>query len=64
MSLNDDITQKHPKLKINMLTGPDSRITKKAYFEDINKKLEMCNVFKFSPVIESGVDITIPIKII
>ena len=62
MSLNDDIMNKHPKLKIKMLTGTDSGITKKDFFEDINTTLELCNVFIFSPVIESGVDITIPMK--
>ena len=38
-----------------------SGMTKKEYFEDINKTLEDTNVFIFTPVIESGVDITIPI---
>ena len=30
--------------------------------EDINASLEAVNVFLYSPVIESGVDITIPVK--
>ena len=34
---------------------------KKQYVEDVNKTLEF-NIFMFSPVRESGVDITIPIK--
>ena len=45
MSLNDNIMKKHPELKINMLTGTDSGITKKAYFENINKTLEDCKFF-------------------
>ena len=45
-----------------MLTGTDSGTTKKAYFENISTTLEECNVFIFSPVIESGVDITIPMQ--
>ena len=61
MSLNDDIRKRHPELKIYMITRKDSGITKTPY-EAINKTLEDCNVFIFSPVIESGVDITIPMK--
>lgn len=62
MSLHDDIMRRHSDLKINVLTGYDSGITKKACFEDINKTLEACNVFIFSPVIESGVAITLQMK--
>ena len=40
----------------------DSGMTKKEYLEDINKTLESTNVFIHSPVIESGVDISIPVK--
>ena len=62
MSLNDDIMKKRPELNTKMLTGTDSGITKKAYFEKINNTLEDCNVCIFSPVIESGVEIIIPMK--
>ena len=62
MSLNDNIMKKDPELKIKMLTGTHSGITKTVYFEDIKNTLEPCDVFIFSPVIESGVDITIPMK--
>ena len=54
--------KKHLELNIKMLTGTDSGITKKAYFEDTHKTLEPCNVFTFSPVIGSGVDFTIPMQ--
>ena len=40
----------------------DSGTKNKAYFEDINETLQATNVFIFTPVIESGVDITIPIQ--
>ena len=62
MSFNHDRRKKHPELKIKMLTGTHSGITKTVYFEDIKNTLEPCDVFIFSPVIESGVDITIPMQ--
>ena len=37
-------------------------MTKKEYFEDISESLKACSVFISSPVIEPGVDITIPMK--
>ena len=40
----------------------DSGMTNKYYFEDINTTLEATNAFIYSPVIESGVDITIQIQ--
>ena len=40
MSLNDNIMKKDPELKIKMLTGTHSGITKTVYFEDIKNTLE------------------------
>ncbi|MFM7989370.1 MAG: hypothetical protein ACKPKO_59660, partial [Candidatus Fonsibacter sp.] len=60
MSINKDLNRIYPDLKIKILTGSDSGATKKDNFNDINKTLGKCNIFIFSPVIESGVDITIP----
>ena len=37
-------------------------MTKKLVFENINETLQNVNIFIYSPVIESGVDITIPVK--
>ena len=37
MSLEDDIMKKHPELKIKMLTGTDSGVTKKAYLKIFTK---------------------------
>ena len=52
---------KYPDLKIKKLVGTDDGDTKKEFLEDINKTLEDANVFIYSPVIESGVDITVPV---
>mgnify|MGYP000020452790 CR=1 FL=1 len=60
--LEEDLTRRFPSLKIKRLVGMDSGLTKKEYFEDINKTLEATNVFICSHVIASGVDITIPVK--
>ena len=40
----------------------DSGTQKKAYFEDINETVQATNDLIFAPVIESGVDTTIPIQ--
>ena len=53
---------KYPHLTVKRLVGLDSGKTKKDFLEDINKTLENVNVFIYSPVIESGVDITIKVK--
>ena len=64
MSINEDLIRRYPELKIKILTGSDSGTTKKEYFEDINLTLQACIIFIFSPVIQSGVDITIPMKMV
>ena len=49
-------------LIVGTLTGLDDSKTKKEAFEHINETVLKCNIFIYSPVIESGVDITIKIK--
>ena len=58
VSLHDHILRRHPELKINMLTRAESGITKML---NIAMK-HWRRVFAFSPVIESGVDVTMPTK--
>ena len=62
VSIEEDLGGRFPYLKVKRLIGIDSGMTKKEYLEDINKTLESTNVFLHSPVIESGVDISIPVK--
>ena len=62
LSLEEDLRQRFPSICVRRLVGLDSGETKKQFLEDINKSLEEVNVFIYSPVIESGVDITIPVK--
>ena len=62
MSLMGDLREKFPQLVVESLVGTDSGETKRRYMEDINETLSKVNVFLYSPVIESGVDITIPVK--
>ena len=62
LSLEDALKEKYPHLNVQRLVGLDSGKTKKDFLEDINKTLENVNVFIYSPVIESGVDITIKVK--
>ena len=62
LSLEDALKEKCPHLNVQRLVGLDSGKTKKDFLEDINKTLEKVNVFIYSPVIESGVDITIKVK--
>jgi hypothetical protein len=62
INLETDIQKQFPHLCVKRLVGDDSGATKKAMLEDINKSLEEANVFIYSPTIESGVDITIPVK--
>lgn len=62
LSLEEDLRTRFPNLKVKRLVGIDSGETKKQFLEDINQSLSDTNVFLYSPVIESGVDITIPVK--
>jgi hypothetical protein len=62
VSLEESLRDKFPNLRVRRLVGTDSGATKKEVLEDINKYLENVNVFIYSPVIESGVDITVPVK--
>jgi hypothetical protein len=61
-NLNNDLQDKYPNLKILKLTGLDSGKTKKICLDNINETLKDINVFIYSPVIESGVDITIKVQ--
>ena len=62
LGLEDGLKIKYPYLNIKRLIGTDSGKTKKNFMEDINKTLESVNIFIYTPVIESGVDITIKVK--
>jgi hypothetical protein len=44
------------------ISGNDGGQTKREYLDDINETLLETNVFLYSPVIEAGVDITVPVK--
>ena len=62
LSIQEYLIQRFPHLNGKWLTGVDSGTKKKAYVEDINETLQATNVFILTPVIESCVDITIPIQ--
>ena len=62
VALEKELVQKYPHLAIKYLVGTDSGETKRQFMEDVNEALKDINVFLYSPVIESGVDITIPVK--
>jgi hypothetical protein len=62
VALEAEIQGQFPHLKVKKLIGTDSGETKKEYLEDINETLSDVNVFMYSPVIESGVDITVKVK--
>jgi hypothetical protein len=62
VALMNEIRSRKPELSVRCLTGGDSGETKRQLMENINESLRGVNVFIYSPVIESGVDITIPIK--
>jgi hypothetical protein len=51
-----------PGLRVKRLIGTDSGMTKKTVMDDVNQTLDDANVFIYSPVIESGVDITVKVK--
>jgi hypothetical protein len=61
-ALRKSLAEEHPELKILTLIGDDSGKTKRESLEDINETLKDVNVFVYSPVVESGVDITIKMK--
>ena len=52
LSLEEDLRQRFPHLNVKRLTGMDSGMAKKEYFEDINNTIEGTMVFIFTPVIE------------
>jgi len=60
-TLERDLKEKYPDLVIKKLVGTDGGETKKRFLEDINQTLEKANIFIYSPVIESGVDITVKV---
>ena len=62
VALDADLKERYPHLNIKRLIGSDSGETKRQALEDINETLEDVNVFLYSPVIESGVDITVKVK--
>ena len=62
LSIEEDFDTAIPHLNIKRLTGVESGTQQKAYFEYINETLSDTNVFIFILVIESGVDITIPVQ--
>jgi hypothetical protein len=61
-SLYNEIREEFPHLVVKKLVCQDGGETKREFFEDINQTLADTNVFLYSPVIEAGVDITVPIK--
>ena len=60
--LETELKERYPHLTVKKLVGTDGGDTKKEFLEDINKTLEDANVFIYSPVIESGVDITVKVS--
>ncbi|MFM7978867.1 MAG: hypothetical protein ACKPKO_06085, partial [Candidatus Fonsibacter sp.] len=62
IALEAGLKERYPHLYIKRLIGPDSGETKRQALEYINETLEDVNVFLYSLVIESGVDITVKVK--
>ncbi|MFM7985867.1 MAG: hypothetical protein ACKPKO_41785 [Candidatus Fonsibacter sp.] len=62
VALEAELKERYPHLTIKRLIGSDSGETKRQALEDINETLEHVNVFLYSPVIESGVDIAVKVK--
>ena len=60
-TLENELQEKYPDLVVKKLVGTDGGETKKQFLEDINQTLEKVNIFIYSPVIESGVDITVKV---
>ena len=61
-ALESDLEERFPHFTGKRLLGTDSGETKRQALEDINETLEDVNVFLYSPVIESGVDITVKVN--
>ena len=61
-ALSTEIGETFSNLVVKKLTGNDGGQTEREYLDDINETLLDTNVFLYSPVIEAGVDITIPVK--
>ena len=62
VAMESELKERYHQLNIKRLRGSDSGETKRLALEDINETLEDVNVFLYSPVIESGVDITVKVK--
>ncbi|MFM7985936.1 MAG: helicase-related protein, partial [Candidatus Fonsibacter sp.] len=60
--METELKERYPHLNIKRLIGSDSGETKRQALEDINETHEDVNVFLYSPVSESGVDITVNVK--
>ncbi|MFM7981294.1 MAG: hypothetical protein ACKPKO_18460, partial [Candidatus Fonsibacter sp.] len=60
--LETELKERYPHFTIKRLIGSDSSETKGQALEDINETLDDVNVFLYSPVTESGVDITVKVK--
>ena len=60
--METELRERCPHLNIKRLIGSDSGETKRQALEDINETLENASVFLNSPLIESGVDITINVN--
>ena len=60
--MEPELKERDPHLSIKRLIDSDSGETKRQALEDINETLEDANVFLYSPVIESGADITVNVK--
>ncbi|MFM7980522.1 MAG: hypothetical protein ACKPKO_14515 [Candidatus Fonsibacter sp.] len=59
VALETELKERYPHLNTKRQIGSDSGETKRQALEDTNETLEGVNVFVYSPVIESGVDITV-----
>ena len=62
MIINGDLLRRYPEETITILKGSGSGMTEQKYIEVINQTLKACNVLIFSPVTESGMTVTTPIK--
>jgi hypothetical protein len=62
VALEADLRERFPTSSSKRLIGADSGEAKRQAFEDINETLEDVSDFLYSPVIESGVYITVKAK--